>query len=241
MHQDASHAIYRLANQALGISKKGEMRGLLAGDGTVDAYIDGSFDWCDELLDIKKQFLACPRKWKAAEFKSKIKTLHLQGQHIDELDTGLLEYVSLQELSLTGNCFAEVKNLPPLLKVLHLNANTLSDLPMLGRLSELIHLGIAHNDILSLGVPDIMLHLPLSLVSLDLAWNRLTDLSETISAIRRLPKLKNLVLLGNPICLLPSYNASVVAAMPRLLCFDEKSVTNLDMRPRTDSANGTFQ
>ena len=50
-------------------------------------------------------------------------TLRLHGKHIQELDSELIKFINVKELSLTGNLIKHVKNIPPQVELLHLNAN----------------------------------------------------------------------------------------------------------------------
>jgi hypothetical protein len=63
-----------------------------------------------------------------------------------------------------------------------------------------------------------------ALTSLDLSFNRLTDLPSTVSALSGLPSLRSLFLQGNPLALLPQYRSDTIRGLPALLTLDDVSV-----------------
>ena len=175
----------------------------------------GSFDWCPDLKNMK-EFLP-----------SKIRQIKLYGKNINTIDEEILRFIELEELSLCGNLIHHVDNkcLPSSLKIMHLNGNELDSLPNLENLIHLIHLGLSHNSIRSTLLVSKLF--PSGIVSLDLSWNKLVDLKETAETLNKLSNLKNLVLFGNPICLLPFYNNEILRCLPRLIYFDEKYSKNM--------------
>ncbi len=178
-------------------------------------------------------YKSASKKWNP-RYKSKIKALNLRGNSINELDSAFLKFSNLEDLSLTGNILEEIKNLPNLLKVLHLNANYLDHFPNIFHLKDLEHLGLAQNRIRSLGL---VAKLP-SLISLDLSWNHLQDLPSTLNSLQCLSNLKTLALFGNPICLLPSYIYDCTQSIPSLKIFDEQPLSNHDLSKREFSCDG---
>ncbi|KAJ1344634.1 hypothetical protein BSLG_000157 [Batrachochytrium salamandrivorans] len=69
--------------------------------------------------------------------------------------------------------------------------------------------------------------LPSTLVSLDLAWNHLCDLEETVACLKKLPNLKILFLQGNPLCMANPYPIYVIRSLPRLVSLDEMLTIDL--------------
>ncbi|KAL5035344.1 hypothetical protein BDV3_005292 [Batrachochytrium dendrobatidis] len=65
---------------------------------------------------------------------------------------------------------------------------------------------------------------PLTIVSLDLAWNNLCNLEETVNHLKVLPLLKILSLQGNPLCMVSAYPKYVTCNIPNLAYLDEKEV-----------------
>ncbi|KAI9004215.1 hypothetical protein BC832DRAFT_621559 [Gaertneriomyces semiglobifer] len=168
------------------------------------------------------------------------RTLTLHDCKVDHIDEEFVKCTQLEELSLTGNWLEEVENLPAKLKVLYLNANQLYRCPNVSRLASLVHLGLGYNNIESLwdvspvdavgqSVPltqtkTAVSWLPDSLLSLDLSWNALSSLDDTLDVLEQLPRLKLLTLVGNPISLLLNYRRHVVVRLPKLLSFDDVEV-----------------
>lgn len=61
-------------------------------------------------------------------------------------------------------------------------------------------------------------------MSLDLSFNLLARIDETVESLVKLANLKNLVLKGNPICLLKPYKDYVVSQLKVLRYFDQEKV-----------------
>lgn len=120
-------------------------------------------------------------------FQDKLKSIRLYNRKISEIDKGLLLYSKLQEISLTGNLIENVQNIPSLVKVLHLNANRIKNLPPLGEHKNLMHIGLSFNYIQSFSINK---PFPLTLTSLDLSMNLLHRLVETVDAIKYLTNLR---------------------------------------------------
>lgn len=59
------------------------------------------------------------------------------------------------------------------------------------------------------------------LLSLDLSFNNLADLYHTINVLKTLPKLKNLVLQGNPLALVPGYRGYAIDSIRQLTILDD--------------------
>jgi Leucine-rich repeat (LRR) protein len=149
-----------------------------------------NFDWCDEmkpLEDLLNNGTEMVVKEIEKTFQDRLKTIRLYNRKITEIDKGLLLYSKLQEISLTGNFIENIQNIPSLVKVLHLNANRIKNLPYLGNLTDLIHIGLSFNYIQSFPSNKIF---PNNLTSLDLSMNSLYDLVETVNAIKYLSNLK---------------------------------------------------
>ncbi|KAI8801280.1 hypothetical protein BJ742DRAFT_874045 [Cladochytrium replicatum] len=188
-----------------------------------------------------------------------IHTLRLVNRRIEVIDAGgLLEQMKgLRELSLNGNRIERVDNVPARLEVLCLNANLLAMCPNLGRHENLLHVGLACNRIGSLnsvdshdacakkprgGIPTQLSPLPdrsgtvgrwipRSLVSLDLSYNNLCDLGETLDLLRAATStLRILTLMGNPLSLVKGYRSIVIASISSLVEFDDTVVTESEKR-----------
>ncbi|KAL2919150.1 hypothetical protein HK105_201423 [Polyrhizophydium stewartii] len=66
--------------------------------------------------------------------------------------------------------------------------------------------------------------LPPTIVSLDLSWNSLTALDETVAYLQTLPSLKILVLQGNPLSLFSVYRQYLIGSLTKLAFLDETAV-----------------
>ncbi|KAJ3116251.1 Leucine-rich repeat-containing protein 43 [Phlyctochytrium bullatum] len=108
-------------------------------------------------------------------------TLKLLNAGIRELDTGVLRFKNMKELSLTGNLIEKLSNLPPELTILHVNANNLSECPDISQVCA--------------GNPASTVWFPMNIVSIDLSGNDLEDLEETIAMLENARNLKILSLL----------------------------------------------
>ena len=66
---------------------------------------------------------------------------------IERLDSGLLDFFSLEELDLSHNKIEEVDFIAPNLRILNLSANFVQSIKSNLRSESLIHLGLADNPI----------------------------------------------------------------------------------------------
>ncbi|XP_056009165.1 leucine-rich repeat-containing protein 43-like isoform X3 [Ostrea edulis] len=151
------------------------------------------------------------------------KTLRICDKDVTEVDDHLLNFKVLEELTLSANRIITVnsKNLPSSLKVLELCANQISDISALCvRPPPLIHLGLGSNKISFIGdylTGDYWPHL----LSLDLSHNNLSDLLDVIRKLGSLPKLRNLILQGNPLSLIPGYRGYTIDSLWKLSILDD--------------------
>ncbi|NWV73802.1 LRC43 protein, partial [Dasyornis broadbenti] len=154
------------------------------------------------------------------------KALRMADKGVEELDEGLLQFQQLEELILSANHISRVTSahLPRTLKVLELCCNTVGDLQDLCVQPPpgLQHLGLGHNRLCG---PSQEKHLTVdfwpNLVSLDLSFNRLTDLLGLVSQLSTLPNLRILLLQGNPLTLIPTYRGFLVDSLPKLSILDD--------------------
>ncbi|XP_006818075.2 leucine-rich repeat-containing protein 43-like [Saccoglossus kowalevskii] len=155
------------------------------------------------------------------------KTIRIIDKKVTEVDSDLLKFENLTELTLSCNYLETVnsKSLPASLEVLELCANRISDLSSLcDSPPPLQHLGLGLNKISFLDDYITDAHWP-HLLSLDLSHNDLCDLIEVIRKLQTLPKLRNLVLLGNPLAFIPGYRGFVIDSLKKLAILDDFRVT----------------
>ncbi|NXM18353.1 LRC43 protein, partial [Ploceus nigricollis] len=158
-----------------------------------------------------------------------VKSLRLLDKgslQVEEVDEGVLRFQQLEELVLSANHISRVTSahLPRTLKVLELCCNAVGDLQDLCARPppELQHLGLGYNQLCG---PSQEKHLTVdfwpNLVSLDLSFNSLTDLLGLVSQLSTLPKLRILVLQGNPLALIPPYRGFLLDSLPKLSILDD--------------------
>ncbi|KAG8514984.1 Leucine-rich repeat-containing protein 43 [Galemys pyrenaicus] len=163
-------------------------------------------------------------------FCAHFRSLRVVDKGVDEVDRGLLRFLRLEELVLSANHIQEIDagNLPPTLKVLELYGNKMRSLRSLcARPPPLLqHLGLGHNQLLgpSESVFVTSTHWP-NLVSLDLSFNDLTGLQAVVASLRSLPRLRLLLLQGNPLALVPYYRGFTLDSLARLCVLDDITVS----------------
>ncbi|NWX52153.1 LRC43 protein, partial [Steatornis caripensis] len=154
------------------------------------------------------------------------RSLRIVGKGVEEIDEGLLQLQQLEELILSANQISSITsaNLPRTLKVLELCCNAVADLQDLcvRPALELQHLGLGYNRLCGPSRDSCLTadFWP-SLVSLDLSFNNFTDLLGLVSQLSSLPKLRILVLQGNPLALIPTYRGFLVDSLPKLSVLDD--------------------
>ncbi|XP_061166534.1 leucine-rich repeat-containing protein 43-like [Saccostrea echinata] len=181
------------------------------------------YSWSKEARKLRE--LAVKSPWLIDDnfILSFFKTLRICDKNVTEVDGNLLKFKDLEELTLSANKIITVnsKNLPPSLKVLELCANQISDISALCvRPPPLIHLGLGSNKISFIGDYLTGDYWP-NLLSLDLSHNNLSDLLDVIRKLGSLPKLRNLILQGNPLSLIPGYRGYTIDSLRKLSILDD--------------------
>ncbi|XP_046995156.1 leucine-rich repeat-containing protein 51-like [Schistocerca americana] len=115
-----------------------------------------------------------------------------------------------QALRLNNNAIASVQGLFSVARL------------VLEKPGQLTWLDLSFNQLSSL--PDDLCHF-LGLKILYLHGNRLSELSQALRVLSRLPQLYSLTLHGNPVQQRPDYRAAVLAGLPALRCLDFTNVT----------------
>eukprot|EP00105_Crassostrea_gigas_P041038 XP_019925186.1 PREDICTED: leucine-rich repeat-containing protein 43 isoform X1 [Crassostrea gigas] len=181
------------------------------------------YSWSKEAKKLRE--LAVKSPWLIDDnfILSFFKTLRICDKNVTEVDENLLKFRALEELTLSANRIITVnsKNLPTSLKVLELCANQISDISALCvRPPPLIHLGLGSNKISFIGDYLTGDYWP-NLLSLDLSHNNLSDLLDVIRKLGSLPKLRNLILQGNPLSLIPGYRGYTIDSLRKLSILDD--------------------
>jgi len=70
-----------------------------------------------------------------------------------------------------------------------------------------------------------------NLLTLDLGFNLLIKIVETVENLVKLRNLKNLILMGNPFCLLKPYREYVLSQLKLLTYFDQEEIYVKDNSP----------
>ncbi|KAJ3171796.1 Leucine-rich repeat-containing protein 43 [Geranomyces variabilis] len=213
------------------------MEGAYAPDPEVDIYQNASLDWSPEAETLRKLKRGSQNPVRIA---SHFKTLLLHDRGITVVDHAFRAFENLEELSLTGNnippdAFAGV---PSNLQILTVNANMLPAVPTIPHLTKLIHIGMSHNQITSLSPCEQAFAAP-KLMSVDASWNHIDDLEETMRVALRWQKLRSLVLMGNPVFLIPGYRQYVLSRLPALAALDDIPVSRT--APTTTKPNDSTQ
>lgn len=184
---------------------------------------DVDCSWSDEAESLREIAVKTPNKLTQAFILKFFKSLRIVDKKVTEIDEGLLQLKNLRQLTLSANLikYIDAKSFPKGLEELELAANQISDIsPLCTCPPPLIHLGLSYNLISSISG-----HMKATswrhLLSLDLSFNNLADLYSTINVLKTLPKLKNLVLQGNPLALVPGYRGYTIDSIRQLTILDD--------------------
>lgn len=181
------------------------------------------YSWSEEAKQLREIAVKSPWLIDDNFILSHFKTLRIVDKNVAEVDRELLKFKNLEELTLSANKLITVnsKNLPLSLKVLELCANQISDLSALCvRPPLLIHLGLGMNKVSFMGDYLTGDYWP-QLLSLDLSHNNLSDLLDVIRKLGTLPKLRNLILQGNPLALIAGYRGYTIDSLRKLNILDD--------------------
>lgn len=181
------------------------------------------YSWSDEAKELREISVKSPWLIDDQFVLNHFRTLKIVDKGVTDVDEGLLRLQNLSELTLTANFISSVnsKHLPDTLQVLELCANEISDISSLCvRPPLLLHLGLGYNSISYIDDYITGSYWP-ALLSLDLSNNNLTDLLDIVRKMSTLPKLRNLILIGNPLSLIPGYRGYTIDSLRRLSILDD--------------------
>ncbi|XP_053375749.1 leucine-rich repeat-containing protein 43-like isoform X3 [Mercenaria mercenaria] len=181
------------------------------------------YSWSQEARQLREISVKSPWLIDDNFVLSYFKTLRIVGKNVTYIDSNLLKFKNLEELTLSCNLISEIDSrcLPSNLKVLEACANEVSDLSSLcAKPPKLIHLGLGYNKLSFIGDYLTGQYWP-QLLSLDLSNNNLSDLLDVVRKLSSLPKLRNLVLQGNPLSLIPGYRGYTVDSLRKLSILDD--------------------
>ncbi|CAL1616607.1 unnamed protein product [Knipowitschia caucasica] len=186
--------------------------------------------WSPQAVALRRRAVLCPTGLSTGSVHKALTALVLRDQGVSVLDPGLLRLSHLEELVLSVNQLQEVPALllPPSLQVLELRNNRVSSLCPLTSAPppRLLHLGLASNPLGSaLDVCSLTgAHWP-ALLCLDLSLCEFEQLTDLLVALSSLPRLRSLLLEGNPCSLGPAYPGLVLDVLPRLSHLDSERIT----------------
>nr|XP_039249055.1 leucine-rich repeat-containing protein 43-like [Styela clava] len=190
---------------------------------------DVDTSWSEEAASLRQLAVSEPWKINKKFIWHYFKTLRLIDKEIVDLDPGMKNLVNLEELTLSVNKLEKILSdrLPPKIKVLELCYNKLQTVSSICKHPPaLLHLGLSYNLLASTQeYKYFTAEFWPSLMSLDLSYNNLIELVELVEKLSTLPKLQNLVLLGNPLSLIPGYRGHVIDAIRNLMIFDDTHVS----------------
>lgn len=181
------------------------------------------YSWSEEAEELRQISVKSPWLIDSQFVLNHFRTLRIVDKGVTEVDDRLLQLQNLQELTLTANFIQNVssKHLPQTLQVLELCANEISYIDGLcEQPPPLKHLGLGYNKINFID-DFITADFWPELLSLDLSNNNLTDLLDIVRKLSSLPKLRNLILIGNPLSLIPGYRGYTIDSMRNLSLLDD--------------------
>ncbi|XP_022085876.1 leucine-rich repeat-containing protein 43-like isoform X2 [Acanthaster planci] len=186
------------------------------------------YSWSSEAKQLRDLAVKSPWLINKEFILGHFKSLRIVDKNVSKVDDGLLRLSNLEELTLSVNKLKTVDtcNVPSSLKVLELVANHISDLePLCNKPPPTLHhLGLGLNRISALHDYITGTYWP-SLLSLDLSHNDLCDLVEVVQTLATLPKLRNLVLVGNPLALIPGYRGFIIDSLRSLSILDDLGIS----------------
>jgi len=181
--------------------------------------------WSESVKDIVKKSIDDPKQDRNSLLK-RFRTLRFLNENIDNIDGFIKGFHNLEELTLSANKIKsfDVDQLPPSLTVLELCGNGIENIEFLcSKPTKFTHLGLSYNHLTA--IPNSIAPNRLNyLLSLDLSFNRLDDLAGTVSALKCIPKLRALVLEGNPLYLFMGYRGYVIDSLASLTSLDDSFI-----------------
>jgi hypothetical protein len=178
---------------------------------------------------------AVAKQFSAAYIASNFKQLNFNQCNITDIDPQFPAVMTqLEDLCITGNKLTKLNNLPPNIKTVNAYGNEITNIDVGKNLKHLHSIGVGYNHISDLSFVTIT---PL-LLSLDLSYNDIVDLKNSVLAIKQLKHLKILSLHGNCICLLSHYRSSILANIQNLISLDDSSVSLEEKKNSISIFNG---
>lgn len=156
--------------------------------------------------------------------------LSLAEWGISLLDKDLLKFSNLTFLDVSRDLLESLDCLPPGLRFLRAYNNSISKVNLRGPpLTSLQFLGLGHNELQSNAMENIGKRFT-GLLSLDLSFNNLMDMAPVATHLQNLKQLKQLALLGNPLCLLPHYRLVLSCFLPQVELVDDIPLSEQELQ-----------
>ena len=186
--------------------------------------------WSSDAKSLLKEAITYPRKIRLDNIHRKFKSLRIVNKNITTVDDYISKFENLEELILSANKITKLntKILPQSLRILELCGNKIGDHIDSLCISPppLQHIGLSHNSINTISnfIKPTTVCWEL-LLSLDLSFNNLENVFQTVDFLKQLPKLRNLHLIGNPLHLFIGYRGYIIDSIKTLSFLDEVTIS----------------
>ncbi|KAG2389020.1 hypothetical protein C9374_014420 [Naegleria lovaniensis] len=161
--------------------------------------------------------------------------INLSSCKITEIDSEFVNYCKfLEVLSLSFNKLTSIRCLPQNLYGLTAYSNSISKIVPLKTFANIVHLGLGYNRLNNLAFVENCPYL----ASLDVSFNDLTSLEQSLQSLTKVPSLKTLNLQGNCFCLLEHYRGAVFSSLPKIETLDNESFSEESRKRYMDLFHG---
>lgn len=147
------------------------------------------------------------------------------------IDKEFLELNNLVHLNISKNRIKKLENLPLALTELICTENGMEEIADTLLLPNLLYLNIAHNNFQNKKLAHITTLFP-RLTGLDVSFNNLTHLQESVEIFSKIVSLKLLSTQGNPIQILRYYKSYILGELHSLRYFDNQEIIEDDSAAR---------
>jgi hypothetical protein len=159
-------------------------------------------------------------KYSISFINNSFETLNLSGRKITEIDTEFKQYFQkLKELSVSSNELETLENIPNCVEILQAVANQINCVKLIPK--GLMLLGLGYNRISQLSF---LQYCKESIISLDLSYNDLVDLDDTLDILKILSHLHMISLKGNIFCTLNRYFNNTINTLKHISILDGRYI-----------------
>lgn len=123
---------------------------------------------------------------------------------ISSIDSDSTKLSNLKVLNLFHNNISTIENIPPSCNELYLDFNQVNQVGLKSGKSNIELLSLSHNLVSDSVLAKICKEMP-QLRCLNVSYNRLEDIRQTVTSIKKCSKLKMLATMNNPISMLAIY------------------------------------